>query len=67
MTDRVVVVRPEPERVAVTVAGITQAQLDAAVGDKVASDDVTTIVVLTQAAYDGLAVKDPATLYIIES
>lgn len=31
----------------------------------VTSTDVATIVQLTQAAYDALATKDPATLYVI--
>lgn len=45
---------------------VTQAELDAAVADKVSSGDVATIDVLTQAAYDAIVTKDPATLYVIE-
>lgn len=91
MTDRIVIVRPEAERVTVAAAGVrgpagadgppgpegpagpqgpagevTQAELDAATAGMVTSADVTTVDVLTQADYDALATKDPATLYIIE-
>jgi hypothetical protein len=40
---------------------LTNAALQAAVQ----SDDVTNIVVLTQAEYDAIPVPDPATLYVI--
>lgn len=39
--------------------------LEQAVGAAPAGTGVTAIIVLTQAAYDVLAVKDPTTLYVI--
>lgn len=43
----------------------TKAQVDAIVEDSVTSTDVSTIVSLTQAAYDSLGTPDPTTLYVI--
>ena len=43
----------------------TKGQVDSIVDDMVTSTDVTSIVKLTQAAYDALGTKDANTLYII--
>ena len=46
-----------------TTANVTG--LDTALATKVASDTIDTLLEITQAAYDALGTKDPATLYVV--
>lgn len=52
------------DRVAFVEENATPA-LQALLDDKVSSSDVDFIVVLTQAAYDAIALKDDRTLYVV--